>query len=514
MKNLAIIGLLCAAWAAYNPVYGQSVEEQDTLARRVREFAVDNPMWLEKSVLPRYSLIQLGYGQTRGEYRMAQEAQEIKNINFNSEGSVTIKDVRLWGRFAYSRAVEDSTRFGHQTRENMASPWYFASYGYNRYERTNYHIQTRGQKYFADRRYSVFGGVDYHVGNHFSNNDPRATIDVIQVNGSLGASALLASGWEIGADGKYGYGQERFEVAYRNDQYAQSAVESPFMNFIMRGYGWKVSDWLSQQRMYYQNDMKRYGGKLYASWDGQLGKWYGNMGYLNVKQHYRQTLRTESRIHELSKFNVDQLSYQLMWNLNKGRHNYLMSFNSLIERGKDRVMESGDAQNYAYRNERHSFDFSYLLKMKKWQQLYEANVGYRSQVRHDGGTETRLDYDRMEYSLSTLFTYSTVHDQELSFGVSALMEKNIGTSWTLPLINENVFHQYVFYHDILYHQTDVWGGRGRLGFMQRLKKGNFIKLTVDYTYRKGDKVAQLHRLNLAPLGRTREEGILRLSYGF
>jgi len=514
MKKLYIVGLLFCVWGTYLPVYAQHAVEQDTIARRIRAYTVDNPMWLEKSVESRYSLIQMGYSQVSGEYRTAQDAQKIKNINFNSEGAVTIKDIRLWGRFAYNRSTEDSTRFAHQTRENPASPWYFGSYGYNHYERTNYFIQTRGQKYFADRKYSVFGGLDYHVGNHFSNNDPRSTIDAIQVNGSLGASARISSGWELGLEGKYGYGQERVEIAYRNEQYALSAVESPYMNYIVRGYGWKVSDWLSERNMFYQNDMKRYGAKGYLSWGGDLGKFYGNIGYLQEVQHYRQTLRNDSRINELSKFNLDQLSYQLMWNLKRGNKTYLASFNSLNHSGKDWVTESGNAQNYVYRKERQTLDLSYLIKKNKWQQFYEANIGYTHEVRHDGGTETRLDYDRMDYALSTLLTHATTRNQEVEFGVTAFAEANMGTSWMLPLINENVFHQYVFYHDIRYHEADVWGGKLRLGFTQRLKKGNFIKLVGTYTYRKADLGSALDRVNLAPLGRTREVGSVRLSYGF
>jgi hypothetical protein len=514
MKKLYIIGLSFVTWGNNLPVYAKDAVQQDTIARRIREFTVDNPMWLEKSMSSRYSLIQLGYSQIKGEYRTAQDAQKIKNINFNSEGTVTIKDVRLWGRFAYNRSTEDSTRFAHQTRENPASPWYFGSYGYNHYERTNYLIQTRGQKYFADRKYSVFGGLDYHVGNHFSNNDPRGTIDAIQVNGSLGASMRIAPEWELGVEGKYGYGQEQVEIAYRNEQYALSAVESPYMNYIVRGYGWKVSDWLSENSMYYQNDMKRYGGKLYLSWEGHLGKFYGNIGYLQEEQRYRQTLRSESRINELSKFNLNQLSYQFLWNLKRENRTYMVSFNSLNHSGKDWVAESGHAQNYVYRKELHTLDLSYLVKKKKWHQLYEGRIAYNNEVRHDGGTETRLDYDRMDYALSTLLTYATARNQEVEFGVTAFAEKNMGTSWTLPLINENVFHQYVFYHDILYRQADVLGGSMRLGFTQRLRKNNFIKLVATYTYRKADQIGELDRINLAPLGRTREVGSLRLSYGF
>lgn len=64
--------------------------DQDSLQLRLRQFAVDNPMWLEKLVPVRYSLIRMGYNSVSGEYRRAQEAQAVKGLNFSSEGAVTI----------------------------------------------------------------------------------------------------------------------------------------------------------------------------------------------------------------------------------------------------------------------------------------------------------------------------------------------------------------------------------------------------------------------------------------
>ncbi len=231
--------------------------DQDSIQLRLRQYAVDNPMWLEKKVPQRYSLIRMAYNSTSGDYHRAQDAQRVNTLDFGSEGAVTIKDVRLWGRFNYTRSVEDSTRFAHQTRENPSSPWYFGSYGYNHYERTTYRIQARGHRYFADRKYAVFGGFDYQVANHFSNNDPRGSIRVAQLNGTVGGSMRIVKNVDIGIEGRYGYGQEDVEIAYKNGNSATSAVESPYMNYIIRGYGWKVSDWLLEQKMFYQNDMKR-----------------------------------------------------------------------------------------------------------------------------------------------------------------------------------------------------------------------------------------------------------------
>lgn len=488
--------------------------DQDSLQLRLRQFAVDNPMWLEKLVPVRYSLIRMGYNSVSGEYRRAQEAQAVKGLNFSSEGAVTIKDVRLWGRFNYNRSVEDSTRFAHQTRENTSTPWYFGSYGYNHYERTTYRIQARGQRSFAAGKYDLFGGFDYQVGSHFSNNDPRGSIDVIQFNSSLGGSLRIAPTWRIGLEGKYGYGQENVEIAYKNSNSASSAVESPYMNYIIRGYGWKVGDWLTEKSMFYQNDMQRLGGKLNFSWNSTFGDFYGNVAYQHEQQKYRQVLRNESRINELSLYNLNKLDYTLLWSLARGNRRYMASFVWSDQRGKDHVTESANAQNYVYQNDNGKLELSYLVAQKKWKQYYSASIGVLNEVRRDGGTGTALDYDQLNYGFSTTWTYCTSTNQEIEFGLGGFVRNTIGLSWSLPAINENVFHQYVFYHDLLYNRANLYGGNVKLGFKQRLQKGNFIHVVADYGYRKSDAFGELERTNLAPLGTDRKQFNLMLSYGF
>ncbi len=488
--------------------------DQDSMQLRLRQFAIDNPMWLEKKVPQRYSLISMGYNSTSGDYHRAQDAQRVNMLNFSSEGAVTIKDVRLWGRFNYTRSVEDSTRFAHQTRENTSSPWYFGSYGYNHYERTTYRIQTRGQRYFADRKYAVFGGFDYQVANHFSNNDPRGSIRVAQLNGTLGGSMRIVKNVDIGLEGKYGYGQEDFEIAYKNGNSATSAVESPYMNYIIRGYGWKVSDWLLEQKMFYQNDMKRFGGKFYSSLNSSIGDFYGNVAYLREEQKYRQTLRNESRINELSQYNLNRLDYNLVWQLSTGNQTYMASIDWSSTRGKDQVTESGNAQNYVYQNDNGALNLSYMLATKKWRHYYGGKIGLLNEIRRDGGTGTSLDYEHLNYQLNGAWTYITAANQEIEFGLTGSLRQNIGTSWSLPLINENVFHQYVFYHDVLYNRANLYGGKVKLGFKQRLKKGNFIHLIADYNYQKAACLSDLNRENLAPIGTTRKQVNLMIAYGF
>lgn len=513
-KQIIIYTISLLASIALQQAYAQENNTSDSLQRKVRYFSVDNPMWLKESVEARHTLLQLGYGAQSGEYRAAQDAQKLRNINFNSEGSVTVKDVRLWGRFAYSNTMEDSTRFGHQTRHNISSPWYFGSYGYNHYERTNYDIQARGQRYFAADRFSVFGGLDYQIGNHFSNNDPRGNIDEIQVNGRLGLSAKLAERIELGVEGHYGYGQENVEVAFRDDQRALVAVESPYLNYIVRGYGWKLQDWLLERDMLYQNDMKRYSGALYLSWESHVGKFYGKAKYGEENQLYSQVLRNQSRNNELDDYRLTTLNYELLWNLHRDNRRYMAHLKSANTRGKDRVIESENAKNYAYQYDEHSIDLSYQVSQRRWQQLYEASAILSNEVRRDGGISATFDYGRLDLRLSSLFTYQLAAGQHIELGLTAAHGKSTRSSWSLPPINENIFHQYVFYHDILYRQADTWGGRLHLGYRHPLQHKNFLRLTADAGYTKAVNLPQLDRVALSRPGTERYDTRITLAFGF
>lgn len=266
--------------------------------------------------------------------------------------------------------------------------------------------------------------------------------------------------------------------------------------------------------MFYQNDMKRFGGKVYFSWNSSIGDFYANAAYLREEQKYRQTLRNESRIHELSQYNLNRLDYNLVWQLSKGIHSYMASLDWSSTRGKDQVKESGNAQNYVYQNDNGALNLSYMLAKKRWRHYYGAKISILNEIRRDGGTGTNLDYEHLNYQLKGAWTYITAANQEIEFGLTGSLRQNIGTSWSLPLINENVFHQYVFYHDVIYNRANLYGGKVKLGFKQRLRKGNFIHLVADYCYQKAERLSDLDRTNLAPLGTTRKQMNLMVAYGF
>ncbi|WP_115169889.1 DUF6850 family outer membrane beta-barrel protein [Sphingobacterium spiritivorum] len=454
----------------------QQTTEADTVQRSLRYFSIESPMWLEEMTTSRFTQLSLQYTGTQGGFRAAQDAQKARHINFDSEGTITLQDVRLWGRFSYSNIQEDSTRFGHQTRHNPSAPLYFASYGFNHYERTLYTIQARGQRYWSDHKYSVFGGLDYKVGDHFSNNDPRGSIDEIRLDASLGGSIRVTKGIDLGTEALYGYGQENVEIAFKNENYNTSPVKSPYLNYMVRGYGWQVRDYLTN--MFYQNDYNHIGANLYVSAQTTAGKFYGKSGYRYDLQKYRQVLRSEQRINELNHYKLYTWSNQLMWFLAKENDSYTVKVNTDITDGKDFDIES-NINNYIYKREDYTASLAYSMRRTKWNQYYEVTTGWNAEKRHDGGSGTLLDYGIFNSSVSANYEYKLADKQSIELGLTGLLSRPTKTIWELPLINENVFHEYVFYHDILFRSAETWGGRARIAYKHPVYKHYTARISFE-----------------------------------
>ncbi|PRD56674.1 DUF6850 family outer membrane beta-barrel protein [Sphingobacterium gobiense] len=511
----AFFGLLILLVGICLPVHGQEVNFLDTIGRKMRYFAVDNPIWMEELMEPRYSDISLAYGAESGGYRAAQQADRSREIAFKSEGSVTIKDVRLWGSFGYRNAREDSTRFGHQTRRNPEAPFYFASYGANYYERSDYQLQVRGQRYFSDKRWSLYGGVDYILGDHFSNNDPRGSIDVFQVDGSLGLGYQLAREWQVGIQAAYGYGQEAVEVGFRNEQYALQSTESPYLNYTVFGYGWRVQDWLLDKGLHYQTNMKRPAFKGYVSHKAGADRFYAYAGYKSDQQRYQQVLRNESRKNELTSYTSNAMDYGVQWHRKTAAGQLYVHLQGLNKRGKDRLPAAGNGlNNYVYDNDLYRAEGAFSHERARWQYDYEGAMEYVQERKSDGGSGTLLDYTQIHARLSFVLTRMMGSGQQVYMGLAVLTSHTPALQWELPLVNENVFHRYVFYHDVNYHQTNSYGGELNMGYRQPLNGRGFLRWGLRYQQRIANGFEPVPEGNSQYRANERSRLNITMAYGF
>lgn len=452
-------------------VKAQETPKVDTLQRYLRNFAVEHPVFLNQYVPERMTRIELNGALTTGDFKKAQDADKSKHIGFNSEGSVTIKDTRLWGNFSYQKAIEDSTRFGHITRNDEFLPLYFASYGKNHYERTSYKIQARGQRYFAQERITLFAGLDYSVADHFSNNDPRGSIDEMGLDVNLGLGVKINKKWLLGLEGRYGYGQENFEIAFKNSIYQNSPDETPYLNYLVKGLGWALDDYLT--RTLYQNDYKQRKGYLFSQYKSNFGTFYGRVGYGTANYKYSQLLTTEERKADLMDFDVKRLGYTLFWTYTNGDRNHLVKIDGESVAGKDYdILEM--INNYTYYRNNVMANYVYTVYGTRTDEHYGLSAGLEDLDRKDGGTNTRLKSVRFNASLSADYSSKLKSKSEIQYGLSLGWTKALETDWTLMPINNNRYHDYVFDHDLSYYGSDYMSGSIRVGYKMPIHDAKYM----------------------------------------
>ena len=137
--------------------------------------------------------------------------------------------------------MEDSTQLRHQTRNNLDAPVYFGSLRKNYYERDIYEINGLARYDFLNGKLPVGISFDYHLGNHFSNNDPRGRVADFQFDNRLFVGYKFDN-WNMYLTGLYGYGRERIGVGYKNDKNINNFKEYSFNEILPLAFSDKDMD--------------------------------------------------------------------------------------------------------------------------------------------------------------------------------------------------------------------------------------------------------------------------------
>ncbi len=124
----------------------------------------------------------------------------------------------------------------HQSRWNADAPLYFGSLRKNKYNRETYKLDAGIQRAFFDAKLPISLGIDYRLGSHYSNNDPRGDIKDMNLQFELSAGHNLPIlSYHIA--GIWGYGSERANVGYKNEKYTTNKEDPLYVNWMMNGFG-------------------------------------------------------------------------------------------------------------------------------------------------------------------------------------------------------------------------------------------------------------------------------------
>jgi len=439
--------------SAKNVVQRKQLFFSDSVSLALFNFSKNNPLLIKELMPERISRLSIGQQLEQGKLVNAQGSTKTNLMYLSSDGSINLSGLKLYGSFYYHKVFEDSTRFSHQSRNNTTTPYYYGSPTNNHYERSIYNFNTLATKNFLNNKISAGIGFDYHIADHFSNNDPRGSVKEYQLNSKISLGYNFTEKIKIGGGLNIGYGKEEVNIGYKNTAYFESTAYPRYVNYLINGYG-EPDPKLANRN--YTNGFSRlgYNGTIKIL-NTNFGSFYFNINQIEEKQVYNY--RTPSGIYDLSKYNLSKLNLDLLWSKKL--------FNGTISTIANFISWDGEdfntrylAKNYVYTKKEINIKVNYTVPRKKHLYNYVLALNNFSEDRLDGITGNKINYDNILFNGN--FGFQSHLSNYRSIGV------NFGAHYILPLKdvlfvntgNEQLFTKEVIIHDYLYNTSSRLGG--------------------------------------------------------
>lgn len=516
MKKL----LICSAIAVC--LFSVRLHAQETNAEKSADFYTDSIKLLslnfaKKSAyylsgLPeKISTLKGQFGYQQGHFIPSQGSTGIKSGELYTEGTTRLKSVKLYGSFNYKKIFEDSTRFAHQTRNNLSTPYYFGSPGYVHYERGVYNFMAMASKSVLTNKLTFSLGTDYTVANHFSTNDPRGAINEYQLDINASVAYQLSPTIKIGLGYRPGYGTEDVNVAYKNQRYYESSVYPMYYNHMINGYG-EGKPVLSGPDRKYTNNFKRNGLDFYLDIaSSALGNLSLYANYTSENQSYFRT--SDSGFRYLSYYDLDKIKAALLWLKSFNSNNKVaVSISYQKSDGKDSNLDF-NANNYIYTDQQLDAKFVLTRKINSFSLNHYLNVSQYHQERIDGITSNDVAYSNLVFELGSGLKKQL---NKCFFGINLAINYKMPLNdiFFVPQANEGYFTRYVIYYDYLYNTSSYIGGSvaGEYGIPVFKTMQASIKINATYLQKNDQKT--LNRTIVTAPGKDRFSSNISLNLYF
>ncbi|MBL1407660.1 DUF6850 family outer membrane beta-barrel protein [Sphingobacterium faecale] len=476
----------------------------------MHEMTMKNRVWIRDGFKNGTSVLAISQAWGQGHLQPSQGADRIKNFRFDTEGKTRWNNTDFWGKFAYERTSEDSTALRHQTRWNEDAPFYYASMRKNKYSRETYKLDAAVQQQFMDGRIPVTLGIDYRIGSHYSNNDPRGDIADMNLELDL-AVGYRSDKWSYHLRGIMGYGSERVGVGYKNDKHGVGTENPEYTNWVMKGYGTmdaKVSN------IRYEDFINRKGVGANARYEiGPKHYIYFNTRYVLENQSFKETNTSVDGYQILMDYDKDIVEGELLWSKPLADGNtMILSLDGKMERGADGLYMLGVStgqNNYVYQRDRIFGRGQYGIGKS----VLMVSLGMIDLNREDGTKGNKLTYTQLNsgagYGYN--FTLTGVLDlrAEINYATRYALEHNL----IMPVINEGEVARRIIHHDYWYQSATLheWSTKWVLS-NNRPHRNWSVSVQADYQ-RRGDLPTAELSSSYRP-GRDWFQGRVSLSYVF
>lgn len=475
-----------------------------------RAMAIKNRVWLDDVFKNESSLIAVSNSWGSGKFQPAQGADKTNAFRFETEGKTRWNKTDFWGSFYYERSSEDSTALRHQTRWNEDAPFYFASMKKNNYHRETYKLDGAIQQQFLDGRLPLTLAVDYRLGSHYANNDPRGSLSDMNLLFEL-ALGHRTKHWDYHAKGILGYGSERVSVGYLNDRNNNGLERPDYTTWQMNGYG---SAKAVNSNIRYDDLINKSGFGIHLKYSPNVHHvFYINGQYVKEKQSFRQSDSSPLTYKYFNDYDKDIVEGQLLWSMQRQNNQRItISIDGKVERGADYnylVEDNPNPNNYVYQRDQATLAGMYTIGKN----TITAKIGINDLNRADGITGNKLTYTQYDagIGLSRSFVLSGYFSLQGQFNYS--YQHTLNHELIMPTINAKEITNRIIYQDYLYQSASVQEWSTRWTFSNhKLRRNWSVIVQADYQFRGG--LIELEEAAAYQPGKDWFLGKVGLSYAF
>ncbi|PWS30694.1 DUF6850 family outer membrane beta-barrel protein [Pedobacter paludis] len=517
MKNIILyiflISSSLSAFAQQKDMLNQSMTSKlfstDSANFSAYEFAKLSPFYIKKLMPTNYNGLKIGQNFEKGNLMKAQDASTLNNTVLSTEGISQLSSISIWGQFSYNRIIEDSTSFSHQTRNNLANPYYFGSPKNLSYQRTLYNLKALASKNIIKNNLPIGLGGDYRIGNHYSTNDPRGQVNDFQLNliGTIGYN--ITKELMIGAAYRYGYGLEKANVAYKNSSLSQGYVIPEYNNYLINGYG-EPEQYNSDRTV--QSNQTRDGLDAYLTFENPVFGSF-NFNYQTSKEKQKFDYRTSLAITEYINFNLVSENYQFFW-LKKISSNSLSVNISYKSNTGDNYINRYLANSYLFKNKSLGAQVHYSISKNQFTHNISLSLKQYEERRQDGIAGNDVRFNQLNYSLSYGINHQNNNHHNWGVSVTGLYNQYLDSDFSVLLANEGTFTRNVIYYDYAYNTTSKYGGNVTANYSIPMFKQIQAGIKLGATYLRRDDLKDFGRLLTNTPGKDRFSSNISLNLYF
>ncbi len=201
IKNIfKAIGCLSLVITAFNPVLAQENQTSASVAKqKLQNIWLNNTNNAAAGVVDApqlYSITDLGYGITKGDFKYVQQGDDNTQVMFHTEGGgiyENLKNMFLWGEFSFQRDKIEGARFNASMYDPLRDmPFFLADSTSAKWINQEYNVKMKASTPKLFNFLTLGATASYKAGQGAKQIDPRPLMRISKFD--VGVSALFELG--------------------------------------------------------------------------------------------------------------------------------------------------------------------------------------------------------------------------------------------------------------------------------------------------------------------------------